>query len=220
MILASFCLFPVYAQDSQNDNPTTISVKSLFPAKEGMRWRYLRTTREREVHYNLECNGSEIVGGKEYMIFRNPYGISYYDIDEGSVVTRGIAEVEEPGKPILYSGDGLIRLEKPIRIGNRWEGDFGLETEERIMATHFITEIEDIEKLEVPAGTFDAVLTSTTLSTVFIDNETGFGKVVLTLEHIWYAPDVGMIRRSNAFISPEIGIVPRRDDQLEEFKID
>ena len=214
-------LINAVAQESINSSPneeTKISgIETLFPAKPGFRWRYLRETGEGTSHYATDFLGSLTKNEKKYQILGNPYGTSYYEITPDMLVLRGIAPADDIKKVDFYEDGGLIRIKKPVKKGNKWEGKATLKRENEIIITSYRSEILGWSKVNVPVGSFDSLVTSSTLNTVFIKTEDGFGKGAVTMEQIWYAPRVGIVRRTIYLMYPGRPLVMLRDDKLEEF---
>ena len=204
---------PIMAKE---DAPT---LESLYPMKDGYLWRYKRITSEGVKHYATNYLGRYKKEGDLYHLIGNPYGVSYYKLTPEELILSGIAPAEDLKKVNFYEGKGMVRLKKPLRKGNRWSGQTRLNKSEgeQVISTYYTTEIIGWSKVEVPAGTFDAIVTSTTQNTVFLHKESGFGKGVITGEKIWYTPEIGMVRRLINLLYQDTGAVPLRDDKLEEF---
>lgn len=206
-------------------NPATATeddatlLENLYPMKDGYLWRYERTTREGVKHYATNYLGRYRQEGDLYHLIGNPYGVSYYVQTPEALILAGIAPAEDLKKVSFYEGDGMIRLKKPMRKGTRWSGSTRLEKSEagQVISTYYTTEIIGWSKVTVPAGTFDAIVTSTTQNTVFLQKESGFGKGVISGEKIWYTPEIGVVRRLINLIYQDTGVEPLRDDKLEEF---
>ena len=111
----------------------------------------------------------------------------------------------------------MIRLRTPLRKGTKWEDKATLYQSDTTILVLYRTEILGWAKVDVPAGTFDALVTSSTLNTAFIDRKTEMGKGAVTTEQVWYSPGIGIVRRVNYLLYGGEQAVPVRDDQLKEF---
>ena len=201
----------------ESQDPSTITIQSLFPVESGLKWRYERTSAEGVSHYVTNVLRSSSKDNHIYSILTNPFGVSYYELTPEMLLLKGIAPAEEPEKVSYYEEGNMIRLQNPIRKGAMWEDRASLDKADGGILTSYRTVISGWGKAEVPAGVFDAVITSTTLNTVFIDKETGLGKGVFSSEQIWYSPGIGIVRRTNFLLYGKDRAVPVRDDKLEEF---
>jgi len=211
------CCFSIPAQEMAGEEITTATIPTLFPAERGLKWRYLRNSREGQSHYTTNFLGVFSKEDKQYQILGNPYGVSYYTITPEALSLEGIAPADDLKKVDFYKNESLVRLKAPLRSGHRWSGRTRTVKDKEAILTVYSTEIIGWGVVDVPAGRFDTVITSSTLNTLFFKKETGFGKGVLSYEMVWYARDVGIVRRLNFLIYGERQSVPLRDDQLEEF---
>lgn len=219
------CVFGVLASGSLcnpanlvgSDDSSSITIQTLFPMDPGLKWRYERTSAEGVSHYVAGVMGATSKGDRVYHILTNPFGVSYYELTSGMLILKGIAPAEEPEQVSFYEEGHIIRLQAPLRKGNRWEGNASLYQTDKTIVTSYRTEIMGWTKVDVPAGTFDAVVTSSTLNTAFIDKKTDVGKGAITSEQVWYSPGIGVVRRINFLLYGQDRVVPVRDDKLEEF---
>lgn len=215
-ILAGKCLCN---QDSLlgGDDSSSISIQALFPIDPGIKWRYERTSSEGDSHYVTHVKGAASIGDRVYYILANPFGVSYYELTPEMLVLKGIAPSEEPENVSFYEEGKMIRLKTPLRKGTRWEDKATLILTDTTILSSYRTEIRGWEKVDVPAGTFDAIVTSSTLNTAFIDSKSELGKGAITMEQVWYSPGTGVVRRANYLIYGKDQTIPVRDDKLEEF---
>ncbi len=199
------------------DTLTSRTMESLFPVEKGLRWKYQRNSPEGLSYYVTDSFGSIQFKGDTYHLIGNPRKVSYYLVTPEIISTPATAESVEDSKPVFYEGDPMVRLRMPLEKGNRWMGAYRLDEGGRAVYSAYITEIFGREKITVPLGTYDTLVTSSTLNTMFYDRAKGEGKGNRTLEHIWYAPGLGIVRRQTSFEQPEGDYLLYRDDQLVEF---
>ncbi len=196
---------------------TTCTIRALFPVERGLHWRYKHKTPEGTSHYATDVFGRYKTSEKTYFIMGNPFGVSYFELTPQALYHRGVAPADDVKKVKFYKGGDIIRLEVPLSARNRWSGGASIEKNGRTITTYYNTEILGWGKIEVPAGTFDALVTSSTKTTVFVEKEAHLGKGAIVREHIWYAPQIGVVRRLSFLFHKESGYTLLRDDTLEEF---
>jgi hypothetical protein len=205
-----------YSQDTElvSGNTVKTDIKTLFPMEKGMKWRYERKSRQGVSRFSTNYLGSVTDNNIKYQLLGNPYGISYFEITPDILYLRGVAPADDPRKVNYYIKGESIRLKEPLIKGNRWHDNILLTKESGTIATGYTTEILGWEKITVPAGTFDALVTSSTLNTIFLNKSDGSAKCLVSNEKIWYSPDNGIVRRL-AFIVYGKERVLHRDDRLE-----
>lgn len=223
MISVCFIFGWVAAFPSESDNLkgqdklTSITIQSLFPLSRELKWRYERTSREGVSHYAAKYVGTYTKDNEILHILSNPFGASYYASTPHTLTIQGVAPVEDMKSVDFYQEGSIIRLQSPLRRGTRWQGRTLMEKEQDIIITAYDTEILGWEKVKVPAGNFDTLVTSSTQHAIFIKKESGQGKGVFTFERVWYSPEIGMVRRDMYLLYPGDIRIPLRDDKLEEF---
>ena len=68
----------------------------------------------------------------------------------------------------------------------------------------------------MPAGSFDCLVTSSTLNTIFVREQTAMGLGSLVRENVWYSPGIGIVRKMKYMIYPGHPEEFLSDDELEE----
>lgn len=94
------------------------------------------------------------------------------------------------GRPTRVLSPVDVRYHWPLWIGKRWECDFvdrarGGQALPVVASYH----VEGIDRVEVPAGTYDALRVRRTLSLVLPEDE---GAFLNRTQMIWFAPDLGV----------------------------
>ncbi|MBN1902624.1 hypothetical protein JW926_14965 [Candidatus Sumerlaeota bacterium] len=218
LFFGSVAAYPQETAGRQESKETTpAAIQSLFPMEQDFSWRYERISKEGVSHYTTSYRGSREMDGHTYHILSNPYGVSYYISSPDFLKIGGMVQNEDVNKVNFYEEGDIVRLKTPLASGNRWQGRAVLEKEEDVIITAYHTEILGWEKVTVPAGDFDSIVTSSTQHTIFIKKKTGVGRGMLTFEQAWYSPGTGMVRRDMHLLYPGDVRVPLRDDRLEEF---
>ena len=92
----------------------------------------------------------------------------------------GLYMLDEVGK--AYSPPVcMVRL--PVKVGDRWDG---ATTRSDLGPIRFVHEVKGVQKIETPAGTFEAV---------GIESEWVIGGARTGEKHVhWYAPGTGLIQ--------------------------
>jgi len=153
-----------------------------YPIKVGTKWVY-------------DCQGDDIIlvvtevkdikGGKQVTVERRDLAETIAQ-EVMEVSGSGLVQVAGPGGE---SDPPAVILRVPFRAGDKWK--FKWE-ESRVRAgnegTHTVV---GVEKVKVPAGTFEAVRVDTDVTSV-TRGEATRGKV-----SNWYAPNIGMVKREN-----------------------
>jgi len=203
------------------DNFTTptqnVTVSDLFPLEKGFRWRYIHDTREGTSHYSNEYLGVVTKWGEPYKLLGNPFGVSYFEITPDTIYLRAVAPSENIENAQFYKGGEIVRLKIPLVSGNRWSGKTWVEKEGQPIISAYDTEIVGWSKVEVPAGTFDCLVTSTTLNTIFFRNKGRVSVGSFAQDMIWYSPGIGIVRRLKYLLYPKQPQELLSDDRLEEF---
>lgn len=219
-ILITFCV-ATGANQMTSDNKKAVSIEDLFPLRKGLHWRYKRISREGVSHYKTDYLGTFKPKDVACHLLGNPYGVSYIESTDEALYNRGVAPRDKLQNVSFYQDGEMIRLKTPLEEGNSWNGQYRLEQEERTILTAYYTQVLGWQKVNISGTSYDALLTSTTLNTIFIPKGAETGKGNYSRELIWYAPGVGIVRRTMHFLdgsSPE-GVL-YRDDGLEEFIVD
>jgi hypothetical protein len=203
------------------DNFTTptqnVTIRDLFPLEKGFRWRYTHDTREGTSHYSNEYLGVVTKDGKPYNLLGNPFGVSYFEITPDIIYLRAVAPGEDIENAQFYKGGEMVRLMTPLESGHRWGGKAWVEKEGQPIITAYATEIIGWSKVEVPAGAFDCLVTSSTLNTIFVREKGMVGVGSLAQDMIWYSPGIGIVRRLKYLLYPNQPQELLSDDKLEEF---
>jgi hypothetical protein len=208
---------PIYALDTAAPTSQTATLKRLFPFEKGYRWRYIHRTPEGESRISSDYIGSVSKEGKEYYMLGNPYGVSYFEFTKDAIYHRAVAPAQEPNAASFYRDGDMIRLQMPLEKGNRWSNKGWLEADGQTRLVVSETEILGWNRIEVPAGTYDCLVTSSSLNTLFLRKEMKAGLGSLAHELIWYAPDVGIVQRMKYLVYPGEPEEFLNEDKLEVF---
>ena len=208
----------VSAQPFKDEPVSPVSMKEIFPVEKGMEWKYKRDSKEGVSHFTTRFLGTFQKEGEEYFILGNPSGVSYFERKDDVLYHSGIAPAEDLKKVKYYRDGKIIRLKKPLKKGEKWEGSAWLDKNGQSIYTNYKTEILGWEQEEVPAGSYDSVVTSSTINNVFLNEETGFGKGVILHEKAWYAPGTGLIHRQRELMYKGGARVMLHNDELETFE--
>lgn len=222
IFLNLFCLFitalsSIFALDTTAPTSQTATLKQLFPFEKGYRWRYLHRTPEGSSRLSSDYIGSIAKDGKTYYMLGNPYGVSYFEFTKDAIYHRAVAPAQEPDAAQYYRDGDMIRLKMPLEKGNRWSSKGWIEMEGQPILTASDTEIMGWSRIEVPAGTYDCLVTSSSLNTLFVRKEMKAGLGSLAHELIWYAPGIGIVQRIKYLVYPGEPEELLNEDKLEEF---
>ena len=175
-VLSIFVVAPVCSYGAPI--PTEKSKDALYyPVSIGARWVYSTGDKE-TVETVTGVEDSEGVFRVKVSRERNDKTILDHVV---AVSEKGLAIVETPtGK--LAEPVWLLKL--PPKNGDKWEVVLPSQTLGKIVGS---AAVEGTEKIEVPAGTFDAV--KVRMEIPHVDGRDG-----ITKRAIWYAPNVGVVK--------------------------
>jgi len=199
------------------DTQSAVTIETLFPMGKEWQWRYESKTRDGISHYTTRYRGTFNREGEVFHLLSNPYGVSYYQIGPDALKVKGVAPAEDLKNVNFYTTGDLTRLKYPLKKGDRWRGRALLDRESDSVITNYATEIIGWETITVPSGTYDALATSSTVNTIFVNREKGFGKGMISRENQWYAPGVGLVRRTINFMYEKDKMTLYRDDRLQDY---
>ncbi|MBN1900447.1 hypothetical protein JW926_03875 [Candidatus Sumerlaeota bacterium] len=137
-----------------------------------------------------------------------------YEFSADSVTLRGITLFEEV-TPQLYQGvNPCLRL--PLKVGNKWEIDALLKTPATVIHQTGWGRIVRNEKIEVQAGTFDAIKVLFNVTSEYRVKNTDEKSYVTAQFAIWYGKGVGMaLQKGAAFIEKESRTVTLNQELIQ-----
>ena len=140
-----------------------------FPTKAGFEWKY-----EYKGGYIYNEKVTMVEQGKEGAALVTAGGCTY------EVSQRGVFAVANGDDPI---DPPICHIKIPFKAGEKWENKMTFQNKE---LNNGLRNVVGIEKVEVPAGKFDAIRVEHWPST-----EPGEKEIRHT---IWYARDIGMVK--------------------------
>jgi hypothetical protein len=107
--------------------------------------------------------------------------------DDGSVFTRdwSLREIKRAGEVTFKGEPGRPQLQFPLDVGKRWNGNSTATLPNGVQRWQGEASVQKVEKVTVPAGTFDAYLVR---YEGYYNTVNGRGNV-RWVETIWYAPE-------------------------------
>jgi len=194
IIAAIFLLCSCALIHRRNPAESELSVSEYFPHDAGAKYTYRIIIDKQSMERTFQWKGAEEVNGKKVYIFTDGRGYTKgYELTSDAVHLRGIS-LENQMNPSWYVGDNAC-LKSPIIVGNEWTINANVETDRTKIRQSGRGEIIQLEKCNVPAGSFDAVKVLYNITSEYLVKKTGEKSVVLAQYVIWYGKGVGMLKQ-------------------------
>ena len=201
--------------------PAAIETDALFPLAEGHSWTYRVTTalddgdnEPRREQLTLRNRGKDSIDGGPAWRRRSDSGVEYWLRSDDTGIYR-VATKTDLDRERKVDNPRRYVLQKPYAVGTEWEAStiaYVLqrknEVPREIRYTHkpvaMKYRIEALgEKVETPAGTFDACLRvhGEAQIRLYVDAMFAWRDIPLTTLE-WYCPGVGLVRLERREPSP------------------
>lgn len=161
--------------------------KPLFPDKTGTKWTSKMTSKDIETDEQTLV-GKRMVSGVECLVIASIRNIRELREEMYVLNAKGIYQRGARGKEMFTMQPPIPILTFPLEAGKVIEWQGGISFPKGMVPGRAWSSVRGIEKIKVPAGSFDAYRTDTTLE-ANIDN-----RLTLFATTRWFVPGIGIAK--------------------------
>jgi len=161
-------------------------------------WEF-RVAGEDTLTVEWKVKSKVIYKGREASLIESTEGDFYYSAGQDALhefVSRTIFSL---GKTLVLEERWRPRVENPMNLGNRWEGDYTNQVVQQgitySIESSLTGVVEEIETVSTPVDFFDECYRVSIVSSSTITFPSGSTEEDVIRVQEWYAPGVGMVRR-------------------------